>query len=150
MPADWRQSLLLPFAHPDDIYPDSCSLLPLRSPANRTSVAELYGRMLSPSGIGPGGIRSYGVGQETLEDRVGRRLMQLAILVTARTHDSLYDWTMNEPKALEARVEPELIDVVRHGRPLDGIGEKEAILIAFDRELFGDHNVSAETYARAD
>jgi len=76
--------------------------------------------------------------QETLEDRVGRRLMQLAILVTARTHDSQYDWTMNEPQALEAGVEPELIDIVRHGRPLDGVGEKDAILIAFGRELFGE------------
>ena len=45
--------------------------------------------------------------------------MQLAILVTAREHDSQYDWTMNEPQALEAGVEAELIDIVRHGRPLD-------------------------------
>ncbi len=148
MPAGWRQSLPLPFTHPDDIHPDSRSRLPLLSPGSRTSVAELYGRMLSPSGIGPGVIRGYGAGQGTLEARVGRRLMQLAILVTARTHDSQYDWTMNEPKALEAGVEPELIDVVRHGRPLAGVDEKDATLIAFGRELFGDHNVSAETYAR--
>ena len=150
MPAGWRQSLPLPFTHPDDIHPDSRSRLPLRSAASRTSVAELYGRMLSPSGIGPGVIRSYGAGQETLEERVGRRLMQLAILVTARTHDSQYDWTLNEPQALAAGLEPELIDVVRHGRPLDGVDEKDAILIAFGRELFGDHNVGAETYARAE
>lgn len=150
MPAGWRQSLPLPFTHPDDVHPDSRSRLPLRSPASRTSVAELYGRMLSPSGIGPGVIRSYGAGQETLEARVGRRLMQLAVLVTARAHDSQYDWTLNEPRALEAGVEPELIDVVRHGRPLTGVGEKDAALIAFGRELFGDHNVGAETYARAE
>ena len=144
----------LPAAHagqlPDDVNPESRSRLPLRSPASETSVAELYGRMLSPSGIGPGVIRSYGAGQATLEDRVGRRLMQLAILVTARAHDSQYDWTMNEPQALEAGVEAELIDIVRHDRPLDGVGEKDATLIAFGRELFGNHNVSTETYARAE
>ena len=150
MPAGWRQSLPLPFTHPDDIHPDSRSRLPLRSPESRTSVSVLYGRMLSPSGIGPGVIRSYGAGQETLEARVGRRLMQLAILVTARTHDSQYDWTMHEPLALEAGVEPELLDVVRHARRLAGVDEKDAALIAFGRELFGDHNVSAETYARAE
>ena len=150
MPAGWRQSLPLPFTHPDDIHPDSRSRLPLLSASSRTSVAELYGRMLSPSGIGPGVIRGYGAGQETLEERVGRRLMQLAILVTARAHDSQYDWTMNEPKALEAGVEAELIDVVRHGQPLEGVDAKDATLIAFGRELFGDHNVSAETYARAE
>ncbi len=150
MPAGWRQSLPLPFTHPDDIHPDSRSRLPLRSPASRTSVAELYGRMLSPSGIGPGVIRAYGAGQETLEARVGRRTMQLAILVTARTHDSQYDWTTNEPRALEAGVEPALIDIVRHGRPLTGVAEEDAALIAFGRELFGDHNVRAETYARVE
>ena len=150
MPAGWRQSLPLPFTHPDDIHPDSRSRLPLRSAASRTSVAELYGRMLSPSGIGPGVIRGYGAGRGTLEARVGRRTMLLAGLVTARAHDSQYDWTTNEPKAVEAGVEPELIDVVRHGRPLAGVDEKDAALIALGRELFGDHNVGAETYARAE
>ena len=150
MPSGWRQSLPLPFTHPEDIHPDSRSRLPLRSPASRTSVSVLYGRMLSPSGIGPGVIRRYGEGRESLEARVGRRLMQLAILVTARTHDSQYDWTMNEPRAGEAGVEPELIDIVRHRRPLAGVDAEDAALIAFGRELFNDHNVSAETYARAE
>ena len=150
MPAGWRQSLPLPFTHPDDIHPDSRSRLPLRSPASRTSVAELYGRMLSPSGIGPGVLRSYGAGQETLEARVGGRMMQLAILVTARAHDSQHDWTVHEPKAGAAGVESELIDIVRHDRPLDGVDEKDAALIAFGSELFGNHNVGAQTYARTE
>ena len=149
MPVGWRQSLPLPFTHPDDSYPDSRSRLPLQSPESQTSVSELYGRMLSPSGIGPGHIRSHGAGVQSLETRVGRRLIQLAILVTARAHDSQVDWTVNEPRALEAGLEPELIDIVRHRRPLTGIDEKDAALIAFARELFGDHNVGAETYARA-
>ena len=148
MPAGWRQSLPLPFSHPDDIFPDSRSRLALVSAESQTSVSELYGRMLSPSGIGPGQIRSRGVGLESLEARVGRRVMQLAILVTARTHDSQYDWTVNEPRALQAGLAPELIDIVRHRRPLTGVDEKDAALIAFGRELFGGHNVTAETYAR--
>lgn len=150
MPSGWRQSLPLPFTHPEDIHPDSRSRVPLRSPESRTSVSVLYGRMLSPSGIGPGVIRSYGAGPESLEARVGRRLMQLAILVTARAHDSQYDWTTNEPKALEAGLEAEVIDVVRHERPVTGLAATDAVLIAFGRELFNDHNVSAETYARAE
>ena len=149
MPAGWRQSLPLPFTHPDDIHPDSRSRLPLRSPESRASVSVLYGRMLSPSGIGPAVIRSYGAGLQTLEARVGRRIMQLAILVTARAHDSQHDWTVHEPTAREAGLGPEIIDIVRHGRPLVGIDEQDAVLIAFGRELFGDHNVGAETYARA-
>ena len=150
MPAGWRQSLPLPFTHPGDIHPDSRSRLPLRSPASRTSVSVLYGRMLSPSGIGPNAIRAYGAEQESLEARVGRRIMQLAILITARAHDSQHDWTLNEPLARAAGLEAELIDIVRHDRPLAGVGEEDAALIAFGRELFGAHNVGAETYARAE
>ena len=39
---------------------------------------------------------------------------------------------------------------MRHGRPLAGLDEQDAALIAFGRELFGDHNVGAATYARAE
>ena len=149
MPMGWRQSLPLPFTYPDDIHPDSRSRLSLRPGPYRTSVSALYGRMASPGGLGPGQIRAYGEGLQTLEARVGERLMMLAILVTARAHDSQYDWTVNEPKALEAGLEPEVIDVIRHRGPLDGLDEKDATVIAFARELFADYNVGAETYARA-
>ena len=149
MPMGWRQSLPLPFTYPDDIHPDSRSRLPLRPGPYQTSVSALYGRMASPGGLGPGQIRAYGEGLQTLEARVGERLMMVAILATARAHDSQYDWTMNEPRALEAGLEPEVIDVVRHRLPLDGLDEKYAALIAFARELFGDLNAGADTYARA-
>ena len=149
MPLGWRQSLPLSFTYPDDIHPDSRSRLPLRPGPYQTSVSALYGRMASPGGLGPGQIRAYGEGLQTLKARVGERLMMLAILVTARAHDSQYDWTMNEPRALEAGLAPELIDTVRHRRPLDGVDEEDAVLIAFARELFGDYNVGADTYMRA-
>ena len=149
MPMGWRKSLPLPFTYPDDIHPDSRSRLPLRPGPYQTSVSALYGRMASPGGLGPGQIRAYGEGLQTLEARVGERLMMVAILATARAHDSQYDWTMNEPRALEAGLEPEVIDVVRHRLPLDGLDEKYAALIAFARELFGDLNAGADTYARA-
>ena len=150
LPAGWRQSLPLPFTHPDDIHPDSRSRLPLRSAETTSTATVLYGRLLSPSGLGPNAIRTYGAGQASLEDRIGRRLRQLAILVTARAHDAQYEWTLNEPPARAAGLEAELIDIVRHGRPLAGVDENDAALIQFGREMFGDHNVSAETYARAE
>ncbi len=72
----------------------------------------------------------------------------LAILVTARAHDSQYDWTVHEPQARAANLEPEVIDVIRHHRSVEGLDEKDTALIAFGRELFGSHNVDAETYER--
>ena len=148
MPMGWRQSLPLPFALPDDIHPDSRNRLPLRPGPYRTSVNALYGRMASPGGIGPGQIRAYGKGRGTREDRVGRRTMMLAILATARAHDSQYDWTMHEPLAREAGVEPALIDAMRLGERPAGLAEADDALLAFAEELFDDNNVSAETYRR--
>ena len=149
MPLGWRQSLPLPFTYPNDIHPDSRSRLPLRPGPYQSSVSALYGRLASPGGLGPGQIRGYGEGLQTLEARVGERLMMLATLATARAHDSQYDWTMNEPRALDSGLEPELIDLVRHRRPLDGLDEEDAVVIALARELFGDYNVGADTYMRA-
>ena len=150
MPPGWRQSLPLPFTHPDDIHADSRSRLPLRSAETTSTATVLHGRLLSPSGLGPNAIRTYGAGQASLEGRIGRRLRQLAILVTARAHDAQYAWTLNEPLARAAGLEAELIEIVRHSRPLAGVGEQEAALIAFGREMFGNHTVSADTYARAE
>ena len=148
MPMGWRQSLPLPFTLPDDIHPDSRSRLPLRAGPYRTAVSALYGRMASPGGIGPGQIRGYGEGPSTLEARVGARTMMLGILATARAHDSQYDWTIHEPQAVEAGLEPEVIEVVRHRRPVTDLDEPDAAVIVFARELFNDHNVGVETYAR--
>ncbi len=149
MPMGWRQSLPLPFTYPDDIHLNSRSRLPLRQGPYRTSVSALYGRMASPGGIGPAQIRAYGEGLQTLEARIGQRLVMLVILATAREHNSQYDWTMHEPLAVEAGLEEEVIDVVRHRRTLDSVNEKDATLVAFARELFAHHNVEADTYARA-
>jgi 4-carboxymuconolactone decarboxylase len=41
------------------------------------------------------------------------------------------------------------IDIVRERKPPAGLGEKEAAITQFGRELFGQHNVTAQTYARA-
>ncbi len=151
MPPGWKQFLPLPFVPTDDIYPDSRSRLPLRLSATDASAVapSLYSRTMAPAGTGPGHIRRHGAGRDSLEASVGRRLMGLAILVTAREHDSQYQWTLNELQALQVGLEPAIIDQIRHRRPGRGLGEKEAVLIDFGRELLGNHNVSEETYARA-
>ena len=91
----------------------------------------------------------FAEGLQSLESSQGRALMALAILVTAREHNQQYNWTMNEPAARERGLDPAVIEVVRLRKPLTGLGEKEAALIQFGRELFGNHYVTAKTYARA-
>lgn len=76
-------------------------------------------------------------------------LRELVTLVTARENDSQYEWTAHEPYALKAGVDPAIIDVVKHRKPVSGLPEKEAAIISFGRELFGKRKVGDETYDRA-
>ena len=148
MPPGWPQFLPLPFTLPDDIDPDSRSRLPvIEVPERRLTI--LYDRTTTPAGTGPGHIARHGAGRESLEANVARPLLDLAILVTAREYDVQYLWTLTEAGALEDGLQPAVIDVVRARGPVTGLGDKEAALITFGRELFGTHNVSAETYATA-
>jgi alkylhydroperoxidase family enzyme len=151
MPPGWKQFLPLPFTPPDDIHADSRSRLPLiRSQAQNPAAApSLYSRNLAPEGTGPAHIRRHQGSLKSLESSVGRRLMGLAILVTAREHDAQYEWTMNELAALKDGLEPAIIDQVRYRKPALGLAEKETVIIEFGRELFGKHIVSSQTYARA-
>ena len=90
-----------------------------------------------------------GQGLPSLESRGGELLMMLASLVTARAHDSQYDWTINEPAAVASGLPLEVIEIVRHRRSSTGLDENDAALVDFARELFTDYNVTADTYVRA-
>ena len=151
MPPGWPQFLPLPFTQPDDVDPQSQSRLPLLPAPAQTlrSTPSLYGRTLSPQGTGPGQIRGHGAGRESLEANLARPLLDLAILVTARAYDDQYTWTLTEPAAVEDGLDPAVIDVVRSGGSIAGLGDKEAALIDFGRQLFGPHTVTPETYASA-
>lgn len=166
MPPQMKQFLPLTFALPDDIDPVTRSRIPM-APARaagaaqgedagpRTAVAAagsqvgLYRRTLAPPPTGPGSMGRFAAGLKSLESSVGRPLMALAALVTAREHDQQYDWTMAELSAIKDGVAPAVIDVVRNRTALTGLGEKEAAIVQFGRELFGQHYVVAPTYARA-
>jgi 4-carboxymuconolactone decarboxylase len=149
MPPGWKQFLPLPFTPPADIHADSKSRLPLIRSQGQGALPNLYSRTLAPEGTGPGHIGRHGGGLKSLEASVGLRLIKLATLATAREHDAQYEWTRNELAALKEGLEPAIIDVVRHRRPVKGLAEKEAVLIEFGRELFQKHNVSDTLYARA-
>jgi 4-carboxymuconolactone decarboxylase len=148
MPPGWKQFLPLPFTPPGDIHPDSRSRLPYIK-GGATTPGPLYSRGLAPEGTGPGQIRQHGSGMKMLEASVGRQLMALATLVTAHAHHQPYHVTIAESAARKEGLEMAVIDVVRREKPLAGLAEKDAALIQFGRELFGNHTVSAETYARA-
>jgi len=147
MPPGFKQFLPLPFTPPDDIHPDSRNRLALLPPVPYNPTV-LYTRPMVPEGTGPGQIRRHGGGLKSLEASVARRDIDLAILISAREHHSIYDWTMNEQQARKDGLEPAVIDVVREHNPTTGLAEKDAALIEFGRDVLSKHMVSATTYAR--
>lgn len=150
---------------PSDIDPDSRNRLPLpdREALDETS-RRTYDSLADPEGgslaglQGPGGLRlhspalSNGLRPVNVHlrqpDVIDARTRELAILVTAREHDCQFEWHAHEAEAVKQGVPPEIVDIVRHRRPTDGLDDADAALIEFGRELFGNHRVAPDTYAR--
>jgi hypothetical protein len=158
MPPQMKQFLPLPFTMPNDILPDSRSRIPVVNPARPAQAnagggeganAGLYRRTLAPAPTGPGSMAKFAAGLKSLETSQGKALIALAALITARLHDQQYNWTITELAARKDGLSAAAIDAVRNNAPLTSLGAKEAALIQFGRELLGQHNVTAETYARA-
>jgi len=151
-------------ALPPDIDPDSLNRLPrVRREDLDDFGKRLYDTVTGDSRLlglnGPIGIRLHSphvsdymnTGNRYLRFDAGiePRLMELAILVVAREMDSQFEWAAHEPAGLKAGLEQKVIDVVKHRRPLSGVGEKEAAIIQLGREALGQHKVEPETFARA-
>jgi 4-carboxymuconolactone decarboxylase len=151
---------------PSDVDADSGSRLPAPSrEALDDAGKRVYDYFADPAGgsyvglHGPGGVRLHSPRLAELLQPLNRYLRresgipsavrELAILVTAREHDSQFEWTAHEPEALEAGVPAETIEIVRHRRPVDGLTEREQVVILLGRGMFGAHRVSPETFARA-
>lgn len=151
---------------PADVHEDSWSRLPI---VDRESLPDgaraIYDDHADPSGWshaglrGPGGIRLHsprlaelwsGVGRY-LRDETGlsRRVREVAILVTAREHDSRFEWQQHERVASKVGVPVATIDAIKHRAPLDGLDETDALVIRLGRQVFGDRSVDSDLFAAA-
>ena len=150
---------------PQDVYPDSLNRLPLIQREDLDEAGKkIYDSTVGDSRMlaglqGPGGIRLYSSrlaehfravnNYLRFETDLGRRLTELAILVTAREEDSQFEWAAHEPAGRKEGLEQTVIDIVKYRKPLTGLGEKEAVIIQLGREVFGKRKVSSDTFARA-
>ena len=150
---------------PSDVFPDSRNRLPV---VKRDGLDQL-GKQLYDDTVGdarrltglqgPGAIRLHSpqsgdaarriLTYLRFESALGARTVELAILVTARELDSQFEWAAHEPAALRAGVSQELVDVVKHRRPLVGLLDQDATIIQLGREALSSRRVASETYARA-
>jgi 4-carboxymuconolactone decarboxylase len=145
---------------PKDVYADTGNRLPAIKREDLDDAGKkLFDTRLPADSFGPGAIRLY---SPAVADHMGAvnsylryksgldpRLVQLAILVTARESDSEYVWTAHEPQGLKAGLQPEIIDIVRFRKSPEGLAEKDAVIIQLGREAIGKHHVSPEVAARA-
>jgi len=132
---------------PKDIHPETGN----RFPAVKAG--------LTPDAFGPGAIRQYSPPvaesmtaiNDYLRHKSGLddRLVELAILVTAREMDCVYVWTAHEPAAQKAGLQQEIIDIVKFRRPVTKLAEKDALIVQLGRDAIGKHKVSSDTFARA-
>jgi 4-carboxymuconolactone decarboxylase len=132
---------------PKDVHPETGN----RFPAVRQG--------LTPDAFGPGAIRQYSPpvaeSMTAVNDYLrhkaglGDRLVELAILVTARETDCVYVWTAHEPAAQKAGLQQDVIDTVKFRRPLTRLAEKDAIIVQLGRDAIGKHMVGSDTFARA-
>lgn len=80
---------------------------------------------------------------------LGRRNTEVAILVAAREFDQAYEWSGHEQAALANGVDPAIINVIRNGKDVTGLSEKDSVIIRCGRQLFRDHRLSSDLYAKA-
>jgi 4-carboxymuconolactone decarboxylase len=141
---------------PPGIDPVTLSRLPPVTPADLDDEGRrlLAARPDFKPGPGPTHItiyvpreRSLGIPTGT-DSPVGARYFQLAVLIIAREIDQQYEWSAHEPAGRRQGLEESVIDVVKYGKDVAGLADKDATLITFGRTLYREHRVSNELWAK--
>jgi 4-carboxymuconolactone decarboxylase len=145
---------------PADIHPETGNRFPvIKRDALNEAGKKLYDARGVADGFGPGAIRLYSPpvaeAMTSVNDYLRRksglepRLVELAILVTAREMDCAYVWTAHEPAALKAGLTQQAVDTVKYRRPVGTLGEAEAVIVQLGRDSITKHKVAPDTFARA-
>jgi len=161
---------------PKDVYADSRNRLPMPkredlSDADKKIFDEVTRGKPLPNGQVPAGFLPTGTPENPVrlwdpplakilselshyrkyEIGLPDRLLEIAVLVAGYEMNSQYEWTQWERfgrnPADPRHIEQSTIDIIKYNKPVTGLGEKEAAIIKFGRETFGDRKLSSETFA---
>ncbi len=83
------------------------------------------------------------------ETQFPQRILELAILTTARAMDCQYVWNAHAPAARKAGVADVVVDALRDQRPLPDMAPDEEAVISYANEFFKTHKVSQATFDKA-
>lgn len=81
---------------------------------------------------------------------IGRRYIEVAILVAAREFDQQYEWTFHENAALSEGAPQLTVDAIKYNGPVAALDARDALIIRYGREILRDHHLSAATWAEAE
>src|SRR5882672_2497852 len=78
-----------------------------------------------------------------------RKLNEMAIIITARYWTSQYEWYAHKRAALQAGLNPAIVDAIQNGRRPAGMAKDEEAVYTFCSELLNKKQVSDVTFAAA-
>ena len=148
---------------PSDIDPQSGCRLPLLKREELDDAGKrAYDRASTPGktivGLrGPSGIHLYSpktVEAHTVMNQHLRfqcfdaKTREVAILTVAREMDSRFEWAAHEPEALKEGVSHQVIEVIKYRKSTQDLDETYAAIIEFGRQIFRDHKVTSDAFAR--
>ena len=151
---------------PEDVYEESWCRLPLVKRDELTPGAkELFDMHIDPNGDtyagmrGPGGVRLHSPLLAELarpaakylrhDTGLDSKIREVAILIAAREHDSRFEWQQHARVARRVGLSEETIETIKHNKSTEDIDETEAVVIEVGRELFRDHKLSSDLFAKA-
>ena len=149
---------------PSDIDPQSGFRLPLPKREDLDDAGKrAYDRANTPGktivGLrGPAGIHLYSTKTVEAHNTINQylrhqsgfdpKMREVAILTVAREMDSQFEWAAHEPEALNVGVPPDVIDTIKYRKSTDDLGETDAAIIEFGRQVFRNRHVTAAAFAR--
>ena len=78
-----------------------------------------------------------------------RKLNEMAIIITARYWTAQYEWYAHKRAALQAGLDPAIVDAIQHGRRPAAMQKDETAVYTFCTELLNTKHVSDATFAAA-
>jgi 4-carboxymuconolactone decarboxylase len=150
---------------PSDINAQSLSRMPplMRSdmkPEDQAIYDKVAGLNRTTPMIGPGGVslhmpkvaQAMDILNQYLryDSVIGRRYIEVAVLVSAREFDQQYEWAFHEKAAVTEGAPKATIDAIKNNGPLTGLDAKDRVIIQYGREILRDHHLTAATWAEAE
>ena len=83
------------------------------------------------------------------ETQFPRRILELAIIATARAMDCPYVWNAHAPAARSEGVSDAIIDALREKQPLPDMADDERAVINYVNDFYSTHRVSQDAFHAA-